>query len=96
MLLPLQGVNAVAIHNPGCRFACPGLCAPLGFQPALAKSETSVIFHLSLHMVCAVRKIFMSFCLRSEFALNLLILRKFSAKSLLYSEEQAEKCSPIA
>ena len=33
MLLPLQGVNAVAIHNPGCRFACPGLGAPLGFQP---------------------------------------------------------------
>ena len=42
MLLPLQGVNAVVIHNPGCRFACPGLGAPLGFQPALAKSETSV------------------------------------------------------
>ena len=29
-------------NHPGCRFACPGLCAPLGFQPALAKSETSV------------------------------------------------------
>ena len=27
MLLPLQGVNAVEIHNPGCRFACPGLGA---------------------------------------------------------------------
>ena len=27
MLLPLQGVNAMAIRNPGCRFACPGLCA---------------------------------------------------------------------
>ena len=27
MLLPLQGVNAMAIHNPGCRFACPGLGA---------------------------------------------------------------------
>lgn len=55
-----------------------------------------MIFHLSLHMVCAVRKISMSFCLRSEFALKLLILRKFSAKSLLYSGEQAEKCNPIA
>ena len=27
MLLPLQGVNTMAIRNPGCRFACPGLCA---------------------------------------------------------------------
>ena len=27
MLLPLQGVNAMTIRNPGCRFACPGLCA---------------------------------------------------------------------
>ena len=26
-LLPLQGVNAMAIRNPGCRFACPGLSA---------------------------------------------------------------------
>ena len=38
----LQGVNAINPPNPGCRFACPGLCATLGFQPALAKSETSV------------------------------------------------------
>ena len=27
MLLPFQGVNAMAIRNPGCRFACPGLGA---------------------------------------------------------------------
>ena len=27
--------------NPGRRFACPGLSATLGFQPALAKQETS-------------------------------------------------------
>ena len=27
MLLPLQGVNTMAIRNPGCRFACPGLGA---------------------------------------------------------------------
>ncbi len=33
MLLPLQGVNAMAIRNPGCRFACP--MRLLGFQPAL-------------------------------------------------------------
>ena len=25
--LTLQGVNAMAIRNPGCRFACPGLGA---------------------------------------------------------------------
>ncbi len=43
MLLPLQGVNTMAIRDPGCRFACPGLCATLGFQPVLAKSETSII-----------------------------------------------------
>ena len=33
-----QGVITFRHVNPGCRFACPGLCAPLGFQPALAKS----------------------------------------------------------
>ena len=27
MLLPLQGVNTMAIRTPGCRFACPGLGA---------------------------------------------------------------------
>ena len=36
MLLPLQGATAPIRVNPGCRFACPGLSAPLGFQPALA------------------------------------------------------------
>ncbi|CDA46025.1 unknown [Prevotella sp. CAG:5226] len=24
--------------TPGCRYACPGLWSPLGFQPALAKT----------------------------------------------------------
>ena len=27
MLLPLQGVNTMAIRTPGCRFACPVLGA---------------------------------------------------------------------
>ena len=39
-LLPFQGATAPTRGDPGCRFACPGLCAPLGFQPALVKSET--------------------------------------------------------
>ncbi len=34
MLLPLQGVNAMAIRNPGCRFL-PWAMRLLGFQPAL-------------------------------------------------------------
>ena len=42
MLLPFQGVITFRHVNPGCRCACPGLCAPLGLQPALAKSEISV------------------------------------------------------
>ena len=45
MLLPLQGAGTLLCENPGCRFACPGLCATLGFQPALVKSETSVFYH---------------------------------------------------
>ena len=36
----LTGRDCSNTRYPGCRFACPGLCAPLGFQPALAKSET--------------------------------------------------------
>ena len=36
MLLPLQGATAPTRDTPGCRFACPGLRAPLGLQPALA------------------------------------------------------------
>nr|DAU42126.1 MAG TPA: hypothetical protein [Caudoviricetes sp.] len=39
MLLPFQGAETLLCGNPGCRFACPGLCATLGFQPALAKSD---------------------------------------------------------
>ena len=36
----LTGRDCSNTRYPGCRFACPGLCAPLGFQPALPKSET--------------------------------------------------------
>ena len=44
MLLPFQGVITFRHVNPGCRCACPGLCAPLGLQPALAKSEIEMSF----------------------------------------------------
>ena len=37
MLLPFQGATAPTWGDPGCRFACPGLSAPLAFQAALAK-----------------------------------------------------------
>ena len=39
---PCRARRLYYAETPGCRFACPGLWAPLGFQPALAKSETSV------------------------------------------------------
>ena len=52
-LLELQNVrfNAFALTgrdcsntwNPGCRFACPGLCAPLAFQAALANALTEYL-----------------------------------------------------
>ena len=38
----LSGRDCSNTWYPGCRFACPGLWAPLGFQPAFAKSETWV------------------------------------------------------
>ena len=41
----LTGRDCSNAWYPGCRFACPGLCATLGFQPALAKSETWVCYH---------------------------------------------------
>ena len=37
-LLPFQGATAPTWGDPGCRFACPGLGAPLGFQPVLANT----------------------------------------------------------
>ncbi len=37
MLLPFQGATAPTRGDPGCRYACPGLSAPLAFQAALAK-----------------------------------------------------------
>ena len=40
----LTGRDCSNTRYPGCRFACPGLCAPLGFQPALVKSETSITY----------------------------------------------------
>ena len=36
----LTGRDCSNTRYPGCRYACPGLWAALGFQPALAKSET--------------------------------------------------------
>ena len=44
----LSGRDCTNTGNPGCRFACPGLCTPLGFQPAFAKSETSVPYSTKL------------------------------------------------
>ena len=41
--MPFQGVNSPTNDNPGRRFACPGLGAPLGFQPALAKTNRTQI-----------------------------------------------------
>gem|GEM_PF-1273314 len=43
MLLPLQGVNTMAIRNPGCRFACPGLGA-FGLSARRALSAASQQF----------------------------------------------------
>ena len=34
----LSGRDCSNTRYPGCRFACPGLCATLGFQPALAEN----------------------------------------------------------
>ena len=42
----LLGRDCSNTRYPGCRFACPGLCAPLGLQPAFAKSESWVILEL--------------------------------------------------
>ena len=39
-LLLFQSVFVYRHAHPGCRFACPGLSAPLGFHSVLAKSET--------------------------------------------------------
>ena len=46
-----QGVITFRHVNPGCRFACPGLWAPLGLQPALAKSGTQGVASLALGYV---------------------------------------------
>ena len=44
-----SGCDCSNTRYPGCRFACPGLWAPLGFQPALAKSETWVTLQVCTH-----------------------------------------------
>nr|DAV10819.1 MAG TPA: hypothetical protein [Caudoviricetes sp.] len=36
----LTGRDCSNTRYPGCRFACHGLCATFGFQPALAKYGT--------------------------------------------------------
>ena len=42
MLLPFQGVNAMTIRNPGCRFACPGLCAYWAFSPCIIGGTSTI------------------------------------------------------
>ena len=44
MLLPFQGATAPTRVNPGCRFACPGLVAPLGFQPVLIGPKWLLVY----------------------------------------------------
>ena len=44
---PYRARRLYYAETPGCRFACPGLCAPLGLQPALANSETSASHYIS-------------------------------------------------
>ena len=44
---PYRARRLYYAETPGCRFACPGLWITLGLQPALAKSETSVIYKRS-------------------------------------------------
>ena len=47
----LSGRDCSNMRYPGCRFACPGLCAPLGFQPALVKSETWITYLISQTLI---------------------------------------------
>ena len=37
-LLPIQGEQWAELHYPGCRFACPGLCARWAFSPLAART----------------------------------------------------------
>ena len=57
----LTGRDCSNTRYPGCRFACPGLCATLGFQPALAKSETWIRI-CYIYMVWGIFSVFL-FCL---------------------------------
>ena len=47
MLLPFQGATAPTWEYPGCRYACPGLSAPLAFQAALAKIIVAISMPVS-------------------------------------------------
>ena len=53
MLLPFQGVNAMAIRNPGCRFACPGLGAVALSGRALSAAPQQ-FKQVWLHSVCTI------------------------------------------
>ena len=39
----LSGRDCSNTGDPGCRYACPGLSAPLGFQPALVSRVLLVV-----------------------------------------------------
>ena len=51
----LTGRDCSNTRYPGCRYACPGLWATLGFLPALAKSETLVTYSAKGFHPCALR-----------------------------------------
>ena len=53
--MPLQGVTFLLADDPG---RCPGLWITLGFQPALAKSETRVNYDGEHVMGCLCKQIF--------------------------------------
>ena len=42
-LMPFQGVPMITRYYPGCRFACPGLCARRAFSPPLLNQGVPMI-----------------------------------------------------
>ena len=70
MLLPFQGVNAMTIRNPGCRFACPGLGAVALSGRALAKSETCIRLFVELNQFFKQKRLSVKYDVSSNAILN--------------------------
>ena len=84
----IRPLYVLMCFDPGCRFACPGLCACWAFSPFGIKSETLVNYIL-LAVFSFLQGVFCQFLIRNS---SLLLIKRLTKSTLL--EKSKVQASP--